>query len=343
MSLLHERRLSRRQVSGIAVGGVAGLVLSRAPLAQESSPVASPATNGWTYTDVLGNTVTLPQRPVRIAANLATAAALWDLGIHAVAVFDWTASAYPDGDHIAWGSIDPAAVANIGDADGNLLPEDLILAEPDIILTLTYDPTDPTQTAGIVPDFADQIGEIAPVLVVTDMESTGLQLERLVALAESLGADLSAPEIVAARDVYEAKVSEFESTASEQSTLTSIFMDFDPEAIYVAGPGGVAELKYLDELGLNWANADSAEYDSFWETLSVEEALKYPADIIFNDVYSTFLTLEDLRAQPTLAVMPAVDAGQVGLWKRDFPVNYAGLTDFLETLLETLRPAVKVT
>ncbi len=41
------------------------------------------------------------------------------------------------------------------------------------------------------------------------------------------------------------------------------------------------------------------------------------------------------------ARMPAIAAEQVGLWKRDFPVNYAGITEFLLTLLVTLRDAEK--
>lgn len=331
--------VTRRTFAGLIAGSLAAGALSQAVGAQQ----ASPASGEWTYTDVLGTTVTLPERPVRIAANIVTAAALWDLGIKAVAVFDWTASAYPDGDHIAWGNIDVDQVANIGDADGNILPEDLILAEPDIVLTQTFDPTDPSQTNGVIPDLAPQIGQIAPVLVVTDMASTGIQLERLVDLAASLGANLDAPEVVAARTAYDEKVTEFQTVASEQSALTTLFADFDPDAMYVAGPGGVAELVYLRDLGLTFANADSSEANEYWETLSLEEALKYPSDVLFNDVYSTILTLEELRQQPTLAVMPAVVAGQVGLWKRDFPVSYEGMTDFLETILGTLRDASKVT
>ena len=52
---------------------------------------------------------------------------------------------------------------------------------------------------------------------------------------------------------------------------------------------------------------------------------------------------EDLDGEPVFAAMPAVAAGQVGLWNRDFPVSYAGATAFLETILETLRTAEKVT
>jgi iron complex transport system substrate-binding protein len=85
-----ERVASRREVVGIVGGLAAGLAFGRTRLAQtvNATTVASSGAGEWTYTDVLGKTVTLPARPVRIAANLVTAAALWDLGIRPVAVFE---------------------------------------------------------------------------------------------------------------------------------------------------------------------------------------------------------------------------------------------------------------
>jgi iron complex transport system substrate-binding protein len=343
LKAIHSRRTVTGMLGGLALTGLA----ARSMRAQEatSSPVAgaSPVGSEWSYTDVLGKSVTLPSRPVRIAANLVTAAALWDLGIKAVAVFDWTASAHPDGDHIAWGNVDAKAVANVGDADGNIQPEELLVAKPDVILTLTFDPANAADTAGVTPDLAGRIEEIAPVLVVTDMASTEIQLTRLVELGESLGADLSQPAIVDAKATYDAKVAELREVAAGKSDLTALFMNFDADAIYAAGPQGVAELEFLGSLGLQFANADSPEAGAFWETLSKEAALKYPSDLLYNDVYSAYQTLEELQAQPVLDAMPAVAAGQVGEWKRDFPVSYAGLTDFLEVILATLRTAEKVT
>jgi iron complex transport system substrate-binding protein len=327
-----------------AMGGlVAGMTVARGAVAQDSTPIASPASGAWSYSDVLGTTVTLPETPVRIAANIVTAAVLWDLGIKVVALFDWTASAHPDGDHIAWGNIDPTAVANIGDADGNIQPEEMLLVAPDIVLTMTYDPGDPMQTLGVPPDLAERIGQIAPVLVVTDMASTEIQVERLVDLGVKLGADITEPSIVEARAAYDAKIEEFRTTAASKSDLTVLFMDFDPGEIYAAGPDGVPELLFLGSLGLKFANADSPEAAEFWETLSPEAALKYPSDIVYNDVYSTVLTLADLQAVPVFAAMPAVAAGQVGEWPRDFPMSYEGVTGFLEGILTTLRTAEKVT
>ena len=50
-------------------------------------------------------------------------------------------------------------------------------------------------------------------------------------------------------------------------------------------------------------------------------------------------TVEELQADAVYGKMPAVAAGQVGLWERDFPVSYEGITSFLETILSTLRTA----
>jgi hypothetical protein len=77
--------------------------------------------------------------------------------------------------------------------------------------------------------------------------------------------------------------------------------------------------------------------------LSSEQANLYPADVYFSDVYSVLLTAEQLSGEPIFAALPGVAAGQVGLWNRDFPVSYGGATAFLETVLETLRTAEKVT
>lgn len=321
------------------LGGIAAFAGAAALGGRAGAQDASPVTGEWSYTDVLGNTATLPEPPVRIVANIVTAAALWDLGIHPVGVFDWTVSNYPDGDHIAWGNVPADQVVNVGNADGNIEPEMLLTLDPDIVLTQTFDPTDPAQTNGVPPELLEQINAIAPVLVVTDMASTDVLVDRLVELGASLGADLEAPEVAAAREAYEAKIAEFQQVAAEKSGLTNLFANFGADLIYVGSPEVVSELQWLAALGLEFANAESEAAIDFWEELSTEQALLYPADVIFSDVYSELLTAEQLAGEPVYAAMPAVSAGQVGLWNRDFPVSYAGATAFLETILETLRTA----
>lgn len=312
----------------------------------QSTPTAdgSPSADGpFTYTDVLGETVSLPQKPVRIAANLMTAAALWDYGIRPIAVFDWTASAYPDGDHIGWGNVDPAQVTNVGDVDGNILPEDLKALEPDLILTLSYDASNPADTAGITVDYAEEIRTIAPVLVVTDQDSTEIQLQRLLDVAVALGGDIETEEVLAAKETYESRLAEVSAIAEAKADLTVLFANFDTTALWVAGPEGVADLQFVGSLGVQFANADAAAATEFWEELSLELVDTYPSDIVYNDVYSAFQTVEELQGQPAFATMPAVSGGQIGSWLRDFPVNYAGMTVFLDAIIEPLRTATKLT
>lgn len=329
-------KLTRR---AFAAGSLAALPAAQA-FAQ--TPDASP-TGEWSFTDLEGTAVILPQTPTRIAANIVTAAALWDLGIKCVAVFDYAVSAYPDGDHIAWGNIDPKEVINIADVDGNILAEELIVADVDIVFTQSFALGDPTQTLGVPAEVADTLGQIAPILVVSDFSATDVQVEQLVTLATALGANFDAPEVAALRDAYEAKVEELRAVISDQADIRTLFLAAYPDELYAFGPGGVPDLMFLGSLGMTFANADSAAANDFLEALSPEQAILYPADVLFMDVYGSLQTAEDLAGEPAYAAVPAVQANQVGLWERDFPASYAGVTHFMDTILVTLRDAQPLT
>ena len=79
---LFEVRGSRRAALGGALGLAGVAMLGRTAGAQDATPEA-----GWTYTDVLGNVIELPEQPQRIAAVIQSAAALWDFGVEPAAVF----------------------------------------------------------------------------------------------------------------------------------------------------------------------------------------------------------------------------------------------------------------
>ncbi|MCO5214791.1 MAG: ABC transporter substrate-binding protein [Thermomicrobiales bacterium] len=319
-------------------------VASAAVLGGQRTLAQSAATPGgeWSLTDLEGTELTLPEAPTRIAANIVTAAALWDLGIKVTAVYDWTSSAYPDGDHIAWGNINAEEVQIISNLDGNIEPELLIAADVEVLFAQTFELGDPESTNGIPVDMYSVINEIAPVLIVTDMEAADVNVERIVEIAGSLGADLEAPEIVAMREAYDAKLEEFKTVAAEQSDILTLFLNASASDLYVAGPKDVSDLKFLGSLGLQFANYDSPAATDYWESLSAEQALLYPADVLYMDVYSGLKTADDLMAEPAYAAMPAAQAGQVGNWLRDYPASYQGVTGFLEEILIPLRDAQKV-
>jgi iron complex transport system substrate-binding protein len=312
--------------------------------AQEATPAASPAAGEWTYTDVTGQVVTLPERPVRISAYINNAASLWDFGIKAETVFGWTASNLPDGDHVAWGNIDLAAVEIISNTEGNVELEKLAAAAPDLIVTWTWNKDDPVNaTNGFPADVLDQARQIAPIVILNQGDPDDVEMARVEELAVALGADLDSPELAVGREALDAKVTEFKEVYASKSDLTVIFASYGvPGVYYVASPDYVADLGYLRSLGLKLANDGSPTATAYWEEISTEQALKYPSDVVYLDGYGDFDTLEEVQADPTISLHPAIAAGQVGYWKRDFPLSYPGLTTFLEDILTPLRTATKV-
>lgn len=332
--------MGRRQMLASAVALAGAVSTSRLAAGQEATPTGGE----WTFTDVLGNTVTLPQRPQRIAADISTAAALWDFGVEAQTVFGWTAVNHSDGDHVAWGNIDLDQIEIVGDAEGAVEVEALLAQQPDLIVTWIWDKDNPASSHVAIPeDRIEQVAGIAPIVLLTQGDPNDIELGRIEAFAASLGADLNSPEIVAQRESYEAKKAELEALAAEKSDLTVLFASYGSEdRIYVAGPDYVADLGQVRDLGVKLANDGSPTSTTYWEELSLEQALYYPSDVIYIDQYGVWTTLEELRAEPTISQHPAVKAGQTGPWMRDLPVNYQGLTMFLESVLEPLRSAEKV-
>jgi hypothetical protein len=100
-------------------------------------------------------------------------------------------------------------------------------------------------------------------------------------LARSFGADLDALEIVVAKRVPEAKKEGCRAVATEKSELRSFFMNDDGYAIHASGPDGAASLNCLRLLGPT--HTKSSEAGAFWETPSVEQALKCPGAIICDE------------------------------------------------------------
>ena len=332
--------LGRRR---LLVSSAALAALAVAPSAARGQE-ATPASEEWSFTDVLGNTVTLPQRPQRIAAAINVAAALWDFGIEVPTVFGWTAVNYPDGDHVAWGNIDVDKVEIVGNVEGSVEVEPLLAQQPDLIVTWIWDKDNPDISQVAIPEeLTEQVAGIAPILILMQGDANDVELGRVEAFAASLGADLDSPEIVAQREAYAAKKAEVQEVAAEKSDLTVLFASFGSEdRIYVAGPDYVADLGQVRDLGVKLANDGSPTSTTYWEEFSLEQALYYPSDVIYIDQYGPWQTMEQLQEEPTVSQHPAVKAGQGGPWLRDLPLNYQGLTTFLESVLEPLRDAEKV-
>lgn len=338
MTSMGSIRSSRRGVLAGMLGLAAAGIMSPVG-AQEATPAG-----GWMFTDVTGRMIERSEQPVRVAAAINTAAALWDFGVRPVAVFGWTAMAFPDGDHVAWGRIDVDAVANVSANDSDAVDvEKLIAANPDLIVTWIWDKGSPeTSMVGVPAEVTSRVEQKAPILIVNRGDSNVVELERIEALAAALGADLNAESLVADRAALRAVEQRVRNAAAAAPDVQVLFASFGSDGFWVAGPDYVGDLGYVRELGMTLANDGAPGSNQYWEAISPEQALLYPADLIYIDMYGEWTTLEQLRAHPTLGAHPAVAAGQVAPWNRDLPLSYLGQTQYLTEVVEPFEQATKV-
>jgi iron complex transport system substrate-binding protein len=178
------RPSTRRQSVAAASGLLASLpFITRVGAQTEATPGASPAAGGFTFTDDKGVTVTLPERPTVIVADVSAAAPLWDFGIRPVAVSGWTAGG--DGyNAAAWGNIDQDAVDVINGEKPLPDPEKLLALAPDLFVTITWDPADPANYWGFEDaDEIERVRSIVPIVAISATGSAAVSTERFAELA----------------------------------------------------------------------------------------------------------------------------------------------------------------
>jgi iron complex transport system substrate-binding protein len=330
-------RISRRHLLGASAASAA--LLPFAAHAQDGTP--SPVAEGeWSFTDDRGVTVTLPKQPTKIAADLSAAAPLWDFGIRPLAVSGWTVLT-----DAAWGNVD-RATRNITAVDGQPDPDNEALIElgAELFVSITWSPDDPED----VWSFSDadsyrQANDIVPVVCISATGLANANMERFAELAALLGADLEAPELETAKTDYDSAVVDFSNLIAEKSDISSLFAGVVEGAAtwYLANPPDWAVLAWYQSLGMNIVvpNANPGDY---WEELSLEQAGKYPSDVFFSSSRGESPTLDELKAMPTFAALPAIVAGQIGSWNQDFIMSYQGLTAALTNMIDVLSTAEKV-
>ncbi|MBX3069812.1 MAG: ABC transporter substrate-binding protein [Thermomicrobiales bacterium] len=326
---------TRRQVLGGAAGFAAATLLTTRGFAQEGSPEAE---GEWTFTDDLGVTVTLPHRPTRIVADVNAAAPLWDFGIRPIAVSGWTVDT-----PAAFGNVPldtPIINAVAGEPEPDI--EQLLELDAELFVTITWGFDDVWSFTSV--DAYERTQQAVPVLAISVAGVADENLLGFVELAEALGADLESPELVQAKADFEAATEAMKAAAAEKSDLATFFgyISLAEGVWYAAYPPDWSDLTWYRSLGLNIIDPD-VEPGAFWETISNEEAIKYPADILFNSTRAGTSTLEELQANPIFNAHPAIAAGQVFPWNQDFILSYQGLTDALNTVIDALANAEKVT
>ena len=151
------------------------------------------------------------------------------------------------------------------------------------------------------------------------------------------GSDLDTPQLTAARDAFHATVDDLASVAAEKTDLSVLFADIPAEGDWLAAiTRDWPELQMYERLGVKIVSA-TEESDQYWESISREDALRCPADVLMSSAFVESSRLEDLQEDPTFSRRPNVRAGQVGMWRSEFIISYQGLTELMQQFFALLE------
>ena len=290
----------------------------------------------WTFTDDVGETVTLEGTPERVVAFSASAAGLMQFGIRPVAIFtDESAS------DKSYAEFDLEGIEVIRTAYNELQPESLLAFEPDLIVTEFF-PTTGDYSGGDQMTPEGQFGGVAPIVGIEQGDSVLSIIESYGELAEALGADLDAPEVAQQREAFEAAREAFTAAADAKPGLIAMAAYASDDGFYVARPGSAAELQDFERWGLDVVAPDVPEGE-YWHQLSWENADTYPADILLLDDRFDGGSRAAIDNQPLARLIPAVEIGQVGDWPAWWIRTYSAYAGELEKIAALIESAEDVT
>ncbi|MFC4019895.1 ABC transporter substrate-binding protein [Micromonospora sp. GCM10011542] len=338
---LSARRLSRRGL--FAAGSAATLATLLAACGQDDAakPVTRKESVPWSFTDDRNQKVDAAARPSRVVAFTGVAAALVDFGLdkQLVGVFGETRRADGTAEPQA-GDLNVEAVQILGNTWGEFSLEKYAALRPDLLVTHMYDPG----ALWYVPDESkDKILPLAPSVAITTARVPMTKpIERYAALAESLGADLSAKKVTDARARFDAAAEAVRQAVKANPGIKVMACSGSPDLFYVSNPKVSTDLMYFAELGVDIVVPTKLEAGDYFEALSWENTGKFPADLLLLDNRGTALQPKDLTAKPTWQQLPAVKANQVTPWDAVPRFSYAGAAPLLENLATAIRNAKKV-
>ncbi|MGK5170104.1 ABC transporter substrate-binding protein [Geodermatophilus sp. CPCC 205761] len=294
---------------------------------------------GWEFTDDMGTTVELDETPTRIAGLNDVVASLWNYGIEPVAAFGQTSAQ----DDVAFEGRDLGDLEILGESYGQIDLEQLAAADPDIIVTSVY----PTDASGTLDETQplygfesleqqEQVARIAPVVAIAYRGSAADVIERTVEFAESLGADGGV--IDAAREDFDAASQTLTEAAASGVTVLPVYATV-ADGWWMNKAADDPSLHLYQDLGVRFVDTGGDGY--FWESVGWEEVPRYPSDVLLYSLRFS-MTPEEIAAQPTATLLPAVQAGQLYPWKY-IGMDHVAQAAYMEELAGYLTEAQKVT
>ncbi|MCF1595912.1 ABC transporter substrate-binding protein [Streptomyces muensis] len=347
MSNARATHLTRRGI--LAAGGALGLGAVLAACGDDdaksggSGEETTAAKSGpWSFKDDRGTTVKLDKVPTKIVAFVGVAAALYDYGVEVKGVFGPTTTQDGKAD-VQAGDMDVTKLTVFGNVWDQFNVEKYAAFAPEVLLSTTFDSAG---TLWYVPEASkDKIAKLAPSVAISVYDRQLTQpLERMWALAESLGADLKADKAVQAKKDFEAAAERLRKAAKARPEIKVMAGSASQDIFYVSGTNLSIDLEYFKALGVNFVEPPESakkEGGGWFESLSWENVDKYPADIIMMDDRSSTIQPADIT-EATWKKLPAVKAGQVIARSPEPILSYDKCTPLLTSLAEAIEKAKKV-
>jgi iron complex transport system substrate-binding protein len=332
-------RTSRRLIGGLLALTVVGV--SACSGDDDGGSASASGESGWEFTDDLGTTVELNVTPTRIAGLNDVLSSLWNYGIEPVASWGQTSIE----DDVAFEGKDLSGVEIVGTSYGQLDLEALAAADPDLIVASVY----PTDSAGTIDPEAplygfesieqqEQVAEIAPIVAITWGGSAADVIERTAELAGSLGVDFGSSDLAAMKADYEDASAALTAAAESGVSVLPVYAT-EADGWWMAKAPDDPSLHLYQDLGVNFVDPGGDGY--FWNAVGWEEVTAHPSDVL---LYSLRFSMspEEIAAQPTAALLPAVEAGQLHPWKY-IGMDYQAQAAYMDELAGYLTEAQKVT
>ncbi|WP_329526457.1 ABC transporter substrate-binding protein [Streptomyces sp. NBC_01462] len=350
MSNARATHLSRRGI--LAAGGALGLGAVLAACGDDDAKSggsdstkaadAGSKSGPWTFKDDRGTTVKLDKTPANIVAFTGVAAALHDYGIEVKGVFGPTTTKDGKAD-VQAGDMDVTKLTVLGNEWGQFNIEKYATLAPDVLISTMFDAAG---TLWYVPEESkDKILKLAPSVGISVYDRQMPQsLERMYALAESLGADVKSARIVEAKKKFETAAERLRKAAKARPEIKVLAGSASQDIFYVSGSNLSIDLEYFKALGVNIVepSAKALKASGGWfENLSWENVDKYPADVIIMDDRSSTIQPADIT-EATWKKLPAVKAGQVIARSPEPIISYDKCTPLLDNLAEAIEKAKKV-
>ncbi|MFE9171637.1 ABC transporter substrate-binding protein [Streptomyces kebangsaanensis] len=340
--------LSRRGV--LAAGGALGLGAVLAACGGEdaksggSGGGTTAARSGpWSFEDDRGQTVKADEVPSAIVAFVGVAAALHDYGVQVKGVFGPTTTKDGKAD-VQAGDMDVSKVTVLGNEWGQFNIEKYAALAPDALISTMFDDAG---TLWYVPEESKKkilaVGAPSVGISVYDRQLTE-PLERMLALAKSLGADVTTDRVKQARKRFEDAAARLRAAAKAKPDIKVMAGSASQDLFYVSGTNLSVDLEYFKALGVNLVEPpESAKKQGggWFESLSWENADKYAADVIMMDNRTSAVQPADIT-QATWKKLPAVKAGQVVPRTAEPILSYDKCAPLLEDLAKAIETARKV-